>query len=306
MAIRSILRPPRKIGHELCDLINGVPVNLSRFAEGIRRYSDGVLGETVQEAIHDAAMNPRLSQDVIAKAQSRLSVARKKYLRLVLISGGIAILPQLVVPLLAALTNRKYWLLSGHQIAGPGATNALFIWEASAAYFCTRYFYWRSANRLGYIADYLARSLQHGLEYYSDPTNIEFRDQFAGSIQRAATRYATVFKRSTRHPRFFAVHVRSVARGCRNDILSLIPALVTANCDEIAAINRDLARLMIRSQTGYWHETKDIVKHGAVVPKRDAVQISILTFIKDRSIQVAFMALIAALIGTTVPSILSH
>jgi hypothetical protein len=88
--------------------------------------------------------------------------------------------------------------------------------------------------------------------------------------------------------------------------LSLSPALVTADRDGIAEINRDLARLLIRSQLGYWYQTEDIVKRGAVIPRREAMLISIVTFIKDRSIQVAFIALIAALVAAILPIILTR
>ncbi len=303
MTVGSIAKPYRRAARTYYNLTNKVRTQLSRATEGIKRYFAGYLAEDVQKTIHDAAMNSMVSQDVIAKAQSRISAARKKYVRLGLISAAIGILPHLAAPLLGIFTSRGYLLVSGHELAGPGVTNALAFWEVAGSCFLAQYFLWRRDNGLGYIADYLTRSLQCGLQHYSDPTNPELRDKFAMSIQQAATRYVTIFKYSARGPHFFAVHVRTVAKGCRNDILSMIPALVTANRDEIAVINCNLARLVIRSQTGYWHQTDDIGRHGAVVPRRDAMRISVLTFIKDRAIQVALIALVTSVIASVIAAI---
>jgi hypothetical protein len=306
MTIGSIAGPHKRAVRAFYNLANGAGIQLSKIMGDIRKYAAGDLSDEVQKAIHDAAMNPTVSQDVIARTQSGISAARTKYIRLVLISSAIGICPHLAAPLLGIFTSRGYLLVSGHEIAGPGVTNAVVFCEAAAVYFLTMYFPWRRDNGLGYIASYLTRSLQCGLEHHNDPTNIEFRDRFAASIQQAATRYATIFKRSSGRPRFFAARVRSVARGCRNDILSLIPPLVTADRDEIAAINCNLARLVIRSQTGYWHQTEDIVKQGAVVPRRDTILISVLTFIKDRSVQAALILSIGALIGTIITVVLGR
>lgn len=306
MVVGSIAGPGRSATRVIHVLLNRARAQCSMAAEGIKGYFAGDLVEDVKKAIHDAAMNPTVSEDVIAKAQSRISVARKKLVVLGLISAAIGILPHIAAILWGIFASRGRLPVSGHELMGADITNGFAFWEVAGAYFCTSYFYWRRDNRLGYIAGYLIRSLQCGLQFYGDSTNTELRDKFAICIELAATRYAVIFKYSAGRPHLFAVRVRTAARTCRNDILSMIPNLVTADCDEIQAINCDLARLVIRSQTGYWYQTNDIGSRGAVVPRRDAMRISVLTFIKDRAIQVALIALAASLIGTVVPVVLQH
>jgi hypothetical protein len=222
----------------------------------------------------------------------------------------ILIAPHLLASLLGVFTSKAYLLVSGHEIFGPGARNQLAFTGVAAFYLLQAYGFCRVKNYLGYIAGHLVKCLDCGLKYYADPTNFELRDQFAASIERTAVKYAVTFKRSSGYSRLIASHLRQVARGCRNDILRLVPALATADCDGIAVINRDLARLIIRSQLGYWHQTSDIAKHGVVVPRRESLRISILTFIKDRSIQVALIALtagiVAAFIGPILTALLRH
>ena len=270
------------------------------------RYYSGALDEDVQRIIRDTAMSAVVSQGVIEKLQARLHLARRKYLRMISISLLVGFFPHLAALLLAPFTGEVNSFLYGHQIIGPGVTNSTFLWEVALVLFIVGYFYWRRENGLAYIGDCLVKAISCGLKYYAQPTNANARDEFARSIQLAAIRYKIVFRRSVRRPYLFAAHVRSVARGCRNDILSLIPALVTANCNEIAAINCDLTRLVIRSQTGYWHQTRDIVRSIPVIPRREAMLVSLLTFVKDRSIQVAVIAFIASIIGSVMPIILNH
>lgn len=296
----------KKIVQDFCGLTKKLRIGISSHIKSARRYSSGELDENVQRAIGDAAACPEVAQDVIDKLHARLRLAHQRYVRMIFISVTIGFLPHLAGLLLAPFTSQVNLFLSGHQIVGGGVTNSAFLWEVALTLFVAGYFNWRRENRLAYIGDCLTKAIQCGLKYYASPTSASIRDEFAKSIQLVATRYRIVFKRSARRPYFFAAHVRSVARGCRNDILSLIPVLVTADCSEIAAINCDLARLIIRSQTGYWHQTADIVRSTPVIPKREAMRISILTFIKDRSIQVAVIAFIAALVGTFTPMILNH
>jgi hypothetical protein len=295
MTTWSILRPPEKVTRGLSYFVSsGNNAKLSRSLSGIKSFLAADLDADVQDLIYET------------KTQARLSTARKKYLRFSITSLAILFLPHLIAAFLGLFTSWGYLIVSGHEIAGPSVKNALFFTEAAAAYFIWQRSSWRKSNGLAYVADCLAMSLASGLAYQKDSTNAALRDSFAASIKLSATRYAAVFKRSSGRSRLFNARLRRQAKCCRNDILSLSPALVTADRDGIAEINRDLARLLIRSQLGYWYQTEDIVKRGAVIPRREAMLISIVTFIKDRSIQVAFIALIAALVAAILPIILTR
>lgn len=182
-------------------------------------------------------------------------------------------------------------------------------------YFMMANWDWRARYRDYYSASYLIRALEFGLRYhealaddrlrYNDRLRYydRLRDGFAESIQRSAVRYPMVYKRSI-STRCFAGQVRARAKSCRNDIMSLIPSLVTASRSEVGAINDDLARLIIRSQTGYWYQTGDIVRREMPLPRKDAVKISVTSFIGDRSIQVAMLALTATLIAAILTTLL--
>ena len=279
---------------------------LAHSLDSVRAHFAGKLSVDIQQLIHDTAMNPDVSQDVIAKTEARLSTTRKKYLRLVVISGALLTVPHLVAAILGSFTSWGYSIVSGHEILGAGVKNAQFFTTVAVAYFIVGHYKWRQDHGPGYLANCLVSSLSCGLEYYHDSTNTELRDKLAASIERSATRYSAVFKRSSGSSRLLTSRLRRKARDCRNNVLSLIPLLVTADCDGIADINRDLARLLIRSQLGYWYQTNDLAKQGTVLPRRDAMRISVISFIKDRSIQVAFIALLAVLIASVMPIILSH
>jgi hypothetical protein len=306
MTTWSIIKPPEKMAQGFSSLVRDNSVRLAHSLDSVREHFAGKLSVDIQQLIHDTAMNPDVSQDVIAKTETRLSTMRKRYLRLIVISGALLTVPHLVAAILGSFTSWGYLIVSGHEIVGAGVKNALVYTEFAVAYFVVGYYKRRQVHGLGYLANCLVSSLSCGLEYYHDSTNTELRDKLAVSIERSATRYSAVFKRSSGSSRLFASRLRRKARDCRNDILSLIPLLVTADCDGIADINRDLARLLIRSQLGYWYQTDDLAKQGTVLPRRDAMRISVISFIKDRSIQVAFVGLIAILIASVMPIILSR
>jgi hypothetical protein len=285
-------------------LVRNNSVRLARSLDSVRVHFAGKLSVDIQQLIHDTAMNPGISRDVIVNTESRLSAMRKKYLRLIVISVAFLTVPHLVAAILGSFTKWGYLIVSGHEIFGAGVKNALVFTEFAVAYFIVGYYKLRQDH--GAVANRLVSSLSCGLAYYHDSTNTELRDNLAVSIERSATRYSAVFKRSSGASRLLASGLRRKARDCRNNILSLIPLLVTADCDGIADINRDLARLLIRSQMGYWYQTDDLAKQGTVLPRRDAMRISVISFIKDRSIQVAFIALLAVIMASVLPIILSH
>ena len=254
----------------------------SEVIEAIRKYRAAQLPDNVQDKIHSVAMNAAVSQQVIAQIESGLQEAHTKFARIyttcaamVLVSFAVSNLMDLIPGILDLNWN---FLL-------------LLAWVLAVELYIIRYFEWRSYYDQTYIADYLARALEFGLMYQDEPTDTYLRDKFAQGIQGAAIRYSVIFRRSG-STRFFAEQVRATARSCRNDIISLIPGLVTADDTEIEAINSDLARLIIRSQTGYWYQTSDIARQGTPIPWRYAAWISSLSFIRNRSIQIALMTAI--------------
>lgn len=263
-----------------------------------REYRVARLADDIQEMIHKVAMNPGVSREVIDLVKSGVFAAHTEYLKLSRTSIIIALVPillGLISPFVRPFTETGYLLLTGDGFL----PNPFWLWEIAVAYYALKYFDWRRSNASAYVADYLTRALRAGLDYRNDPTDFDLRDTFAGNIQRAAIRYATIYRKAEGHRTiFFAAQVRSTAKRCRDDIISLIPGLVTADQEEIENINSDLARLIIRSQTGYWHQTSDLARHGAPMPKRSAIGIATASFIRDRSIQVAIIALVSALIGT--------
>jgi hypothetical protein len=263
----------------------------------IRNYRSPELPEDVQRIIHDVAMDSEVSAKVIAKISAELPACRRKYYR---ISARLLVTWLALIP----LSSLAQVLLSGH-VSSRVVTD---VWGAIALLaveaFILEYFDWRAEYRDSYMANFLIRTLEFGLRYQSTLTDERFRDGLATMIQRTAIRYSIVYKRSN-STRFFAAQVRRQAKSCRNDLMSLVPGLVVARQPEIRIINENLARLLIRTQTGYWYETSDIARHGMPMPRRNAIRISLAAFIKDRSIQVAFIALAATIIAAII-ALLTH
>lgn len=268
--------------HSPPDSIRG---EFSELIESIQTYRAAQLPDNVETKIHSVAMNAAISQQVVSQIQCGLREAHTRYTRFCTSCAIMILLPFLIdtlIVLVPGAPNLNYNLL-------------LFcVWIIAIELYILRYYEWRGNYALTYIADYLARALEIGLMYQDEPTNTYLRDKFAQSIQGAAIRYSVIFRRSD-STRFFAVQVRAKARSCRNDIISLIPGLVAIDDNKIAEINSDLARLLIRSQTGYWYQTSDIVRQGMPIPKRYAAWISSASFVRNRSIQIALMAAVATL-----------
>jgi hypothetical protein len=263
----------------------------------IRNYRAAELTGDVERIIHDVASNSEISGRVIAKIKSEIPACRGKFYR---ISVRLALMWLALIPLLfiAHLFLRAY--VASHTITAGWWIATTLILEL----YILDYFDWRSEYRDSYIANFLIRSLEFGLRYQSTLTDERLRDGLALMIQRTAIRYSIIYKKSD-STRFFAAQVRRQAKKCRNDIMSLVPGLVVAGRTEIEVINADLTRLLIRTQTGCWHQTSDIARHGMPMPRRNAARIALASFIKDRSIQVAFIAL-AATITAAVIALLVH
>ncbi len=254
----------------------------------IRKYRAAELPEDIEKIIHDVAMNSDISGRVIAKMKSQLPACRGKFYR---ISVRLALMLLSLLPLLSMVHH-----FFGAHIADEGLLIGIIV---SFQLYIMGYFDWRSEYRDSYIANFLIRSLEFGLRYQSTLTDERLRDGLALMIQRTAFRYSIIYKKSD-STRFFAAQVRRQAKKCRNDIMSLVPGLVVAGRAEIEAINADLTRLLIRTQTGYWHQTSDIARHGMPTPRKNAIRISLASFAADRSIQVAFIALTATVIAAVI------
>lgn len=275
----------------------------------LRKYRAALIAENVEQLIHVTAANPEVSQQVITKVQSEVREARRVFFRICSTS--------VIIPLAVLLINGTADLITRNIFHVPWNDNylgsrsdifeltSIFVLLATAALFAVRCFVWRENYTNPWVADCLIRTLEAGLIYQGAPTDSRLRDSFAISLQQAAIIYYVSFKGSSSSG-FFAVQVRSQARNCRNDIMSMVPGLVTADQEEIAAINSNLARLLIRSQTGYWHQTNDIAKKGAPAPRRDAIQISLSSFFKERPVQLAILAVTGTLAATIISAIVAH
>jgi len=273
----------------------------AEFAERIAIIRDlqaGKVSESVKNAIHSVAENPAISQEVIDQIEAQLPTMRKRFVGINRTASIIFTLPLLISYLLWFTFGKPYYVWFNHELVFWIAPTLMALY-----YFARSYFDWRSINARTYIADYLMNAVEDGLRYSEDIADTELRDKFAISIQRAAIRYASVFK-STSSTRFFAAQVRSKAKSCRNDILSIIPSLVAPDPQEIKHIADDFARLIIRTQTGYWYQTSDIAKGRPPLRRGEAIRIALISFVADRSIQVALIALTATAVGATLASIM--
>jgi hypothetical protein len=275
----------------------------------LRKYRAALLAENVEQLIHVTAANPAVSQQVITKVQSEAREARRILFRICSTS--------VIIPLALLLINGTADLITRNIFHVPWNDNYLgsrddvftllfvFVLLATVAAFAVRCFLWREDHIDAWVADSLIRTLEAGLLYQDASTDSSLRDRFAISLQQAAIIYYVGFKRSSSSG-FFAAQVRSQARKCRNDIMSMVPGLVTAGQEEIAAINSNLARLLIRSQTGYWHQTSDIAERGAPVPRRDAIQIFLISFFRERQAQLTILAVAGTLAAAIISAIVAH
>jgi hypothetical protein len=223
---------------------------------------------------------------------------RRKFFKLALIALLIA-----EIPIQGLKVMGKGHLLGQDQLNGQGLPNIIVIWELAAIYFLITFRVWRQENRMGRIAGNLVDALKAGIDFRRNETDESLRDRFASLVQRAALTYRNVFRYSE-GTSFFKAQVRRKARSCSAHIMTLVPGIVTAGAQEIDQINEDLARLIIRSQTGYWHQTGDIAKHGAALTRPNTIRLGFLGFIKDRAVQIASLTLVAALLSAALAALL--
>jgi hypothetical protein len=264
---------------------NSIYSEFADVVKAVKKFRAAKLPGNVERLIHDVAANPDVAAAVINKVTSELPACHNKLYRM---SARRILIWASLIPLSYGVTL----IVPAHVVAVVFWLITTVIVES----YILSYLDWRSEYRDSYIANFLIRSLEFGLGYQSAMTDERFRDGLALMIQRTAIRYSILYRKS-HSTRFFAAQVRRQAKTCRNDIISLIPGLVVAGQSEIAAINADLTRLLIRTQTGYWHETSDILRHGTPMPRRNAARIALASFIKDRAIQVAFITLTATVVA---------
>lgn len=87
--------------------------------------------------------------------------------------------------------------------------------------------------------------------------------------------------------------------------MTLVPGLVTASRQEVSDTTADLARLLIRTQTGYWYQTKDIARPGTRIPRRYTAGVWLVSFIRETAVQVSIIAAIATIVGAVV-AVIGH
>lgn len=266
--------------------------------EPISSWLHGRFSPKVRDAIVHVAANEEISDKVIDTTESRLRSMRRDLIRIYLIS---LLIIQIPIRTLAFVDRRD--ILSNDDWFGDGLSNISGIWIIGGSYFFVHLSKWRQKHRLGRAAADLIRALEHGFTVKDDVTDSQKREAYATSIQIAARTYRNAFKHSS-GTGFFNSQVKAIAKVASIRIMGLIPGVVTADAADIDAINDDLTRLIIRSQTGYWHQTEDIERHGAPLARSAKVRLAIASFIKDRAIQVATISLLGILIGAFVTSVL--
>jgi hypothetical protein len=273
---------------------------LSAAKDDLRRYWNGRIRDDVKELIHSIAADRAVSDSMIEDLQPRLKKMRRSLVRIALISYSIAALP---IFTLTITGNEKY--LEGKGFVGGGLPNAFFLWEIAVMSFLARYWIWRREHGSTCAASYLLAAVERGIQLHGASTDSESRDIFAKAIQDAAIKYHVAYRR-TQSSRYFAAQVRGAARQCRDDIISMMPGLVTAKAPEIEAVNADLVRLVIRSQTGYWHQTASVARPRAPVTRPNKIRLLLRDFARDRAIQVAIIALITSLLTATITSVMAY
>jgi hypothetical protein len=233
----------------------------------------------VEDLIHSVAMNCEISTAVVSKIKKEAAPANKEFFKIALRCMLLAMAATLIgnIP---SIGN----LIEGFTI--------IIILEWTILDFL----HWRIKWGDAYVASYLIRALEFGLIFENNITDRHMRDAYAASIQRAATRFPIAYRKSAYASAFFASRVRRQAKMCRNDMLSLIPGLVTANNEEVKQVNADLARVLIRTQLGLWHQTGDIARPTTFVPLRYATWLAIGSFFREKSIQVAVIAFLGTII----------
>jgi hypothetical protein len=246
----------------------------------IRRYRAAEFPVEIEDLIHRVAMNSEISTVVVRKIKQEAAPANKELFKITLrcILLAMAAAPLSHIP------------SAGNLIAGFAAI-LILEWTFLDC------LYWRIKWRDSYVASYLIRALEFGLILQAAMSDQRIRDGFAASIQRAATRFPIAYKKSAYASAFFAGQVRRQAKMCRNDILSLIPCLVTAGQEEVQQVNADLARVLIRTQLGFWYQTSDISRPVNSIPLRYAAWLAFGSFFKEKSIQVAIIAFSATVLS---------
>ncbi|MBO2447157.1 hypothetical protein J4573_08670 [Actinomadura barringtoniae] len=239
-------------------------------------------------------MNQEVSGPLIDSLTSSIRKTRVEFSRMM----AIGILGPLVLIQVLRLAGADSFLASD-SLAGSGSKNSIAIWTFGLTYILASYPYWRMRNGNAYVAHYLIRAIRRGLDYQAQSISQERRDDFADAIQMAATRYRVIYRR-VNSVRIFSKQVKATARRCRDNIMSMIPCIVTADADQVAEIVTDLARLLIRSQTGYWHQTNDIARSPVTRHWTDRARQQVTDFLLDRSVQIAILAAIASLIAALV------
>jgi hypothetical protein len=169
---------------------------------------------------------------------------------------------------------------------------------------------WLAGHGEAYLAGRIFRALELGIRYYSDYEKLSplqhrrSRGILATRIQGVAVAYFVVY-RKTKSTRFFRSQMRLQAKRSRNDVMTLVPGLVTASRQDISATMADLARLLIRTQTGYWHQTSDVARQGTRIPRRYTVSIWLASIIRETSVQVGMIAALATIVGAAV-AVIGH
>jgi hypothetical protein len=164
---------------------------------------------------------------------------------------------------------------------------------------------WIAGQGEAYVALRIFWALELGIWYYSEYESLspaqhrQIKDLFAIRIQRMASAWFTVY-REAKSTSFFKSQVRLQAKHSRNDIMTLVPGLVTASRQDVSAATTDLARLLIRTQTGYWYQTDDIARQGTRIPRRYTAGVWLASVVRETAVQVGMIAAFATIVAAVV------
>jgi hypothetical protein len=257
---------------------------------GIQCYRAAEIPIEIDQLIHGVAVNSEISTRVVRKIRGEAPRANEELFR---ITRRAILLIVVFFPPLSRIPSVGNWMTVLAVIL-------TLEWAALG------WLSWRIRWRDAYIASYIIRALEFGLIFQGDVTDHEIRDGFAASIQRVATRFPILYKGSTDSTAFFAGHIRRQAKRCRNDIFSLIPCLITANQEETQKVNADLARVLVRTQLGFWHQTDDISRPASFMPLRYAILPSLGSLFSDKSVRIAILVTIIPSLFSFASLILTH
>jgi hypothetical protein len=129
------------------------------------------------------------------------------------------------------------------------------------------------------------------LALIQEPASISRRDELAIAIEFVADKNRRLLGRST-GPRQHSRRVRALARSYQETLLGMLPCIAAPEHSSMTQVREDLARLAIRTATGFWYQFDDIGQQRPPAEPRgkfyDAVH-AIRSILSEPAVQVALI-----------------